>query len=152
MRRLYLIGVLLTLLATSPLATAAEPRASLPDIEDEVMCPTCGTPLNHAFSPQAERQRDFIRSEIARGRDKEQIKQALVAEFGREVLATPDDSGFDLAAYLVPAAVVGFALAAIVFGLIRWRRTPPEADETAGPGLSPADSSRLERELSRYDP
>ena len=99
-----------------PGASAVEPRASLPDIEDEVMCPTCGTVLAHAFSPQAERQRLFIRSLIEQGRTKEQIKDALVAEFGEDVLATPRDEGFDLIAYLVPMAAVVLAAIGIALG------------------------------------
>ena len=46
------------------------------------MCPTCGVPLSLAFSPQAEREREFIRDQIEAGRNKDQIKDALVAEFG----------------------------------------------------------------------
>jgi cytochrome c-type biogenesis protein CcmH len=153
-RLLPLLLLSLSLCATTPApATAAEPRASLPDIEDEVMCPTCGTPLGLAFSPQAERQRRFIRAQIAQGRSKEQIKQALVAEFGEEVLALPDDEGFDLAIYLVPAVALLAAGTAIAFGLVRWRRRG--AVGPAEPDLiepSPADSARLERDLSRYDP
>ena len=34
-----------------PAAAAAAPRASLPDIEDEVMCLECGTALNVSTSP-----------------------------------------------------------------------------------------------------
>jgi cytochrome c-type biogenesis protein CcmH len=131
---------------------AAEPRASLPDIENEVMCPSCGTPLALAFSAQAERERSFIRKQIGAGRTKEQIKQALVAEYGKDVLALPDDSGFDLTVYIVPAVVVLGAAAALAFGLLRWRRRPPAAG--SGPDdldLSPTDSARLERDLSRYD-
>lgn len=132
-------------------ASAASQRASLPDIEDEVMCPTCGVPLNQSFSPQAERERSFIRQEIARGKTKEQIKQALVSEFGEDVLATPRDEGFDLTAYLVPA--VGFAIAAgaLGFGIVRWRRRAASAPPDPKPPLSPADSARLEQDLSRYD-
>jgi cytochrome c-type biogenesis protein CcmH len=52
-------------------AAASEPRASLTDIEDEVMCPICGTPLNLAAAPQAERERAFIRRLIARGETKQ---------------------------------------------------------------------------------
>ena len=133
-------------------ALGAQPRASLPDIEDEVMCPTCGVPLNLAFSPQAERERRFIRAEIAGGKTKQQIKQALVNEFGREVLATPRGSGFDLAAYLVPAAAVLLAALSVGLGLARWRRrTATASDGDTAPDLSPADSARLERDLSRYD-
>ena len=43
---------------------AAEPRASLPDIEDEVMCVECGTPLNLSNAPVADREREFIEREI----------------------------------------------------------------------------------------
>ena len=38
---------------------AAEPQASLPDIEDEVMCPICGTLLQLSDAPQAERERSL---------------------------------------------------------------------------------------------
>src|SRR5919204_3556478 len=94
------LAALLLLGAAS--ATAAQPRASLPDIEDEVMCPICGTLLELSESPQAQRERAFIRRRIARGETKQQIKDALVAEYGQQVLALPGDSGFDLSAYLVP--------------------------------------------------
>ena len=141
------------ILAVALVASAAgATSASLPDIEDEVMCPTCGVPLNHAFSPQAERQRDFIRAQIERGRDKDQIKQALVAEFGPEVLAEPDPDkrGFDIVAYLVPAIVVIGGAAAIWLALARWRRRDRAAAEPAAE-LSAGDSERIRRDLSRYD-
>jgi cytochrome c-type biogenesis protein CcmH len=139
------------LLAVST-AVAATPRASLPDIEDEVMCPTCGVALNQAFSPQAERERAFIRAQIAKGRTKEEIKRALVSEFGPRVLATPqtDDSSFNWAAYLVPIGAIAAAAVALIAGLRRWRRRPA-APESAPPELSPAEAARLERDLSQYD-
>jgi cytochrome c-type biogenesis protein CcmH len=115
------------------------------------MCPTCGVPLSHAFSPQAERERAFIRREIARGRTKEQIKQSLVSEFGEDVLASPRDEGFDLTAYIVPGVVIGIAALALLIAIIRWRRRPPEPSP-AGGALSPTDSARLEQDLSRYEP
>lgn len=70
-------------------ARAAAPRASLVDVEDEVMCATCKIPLNIAESPQATRERDLIRRLIDRGLDKRQIKAALVAEYANDVLALP---------------------------------------------------------------
>jgi cytochrome c-type biogenesis protein CcmH len=133
-------------------ALAAEPRASLTDIEDEVMCPICGTPLNLAAAPQAERERAFIRRLIARGRSKDEIKDALVREYGPEVLATPESEGFDLAAWAVPAAGIMLAGIALAIGVRRWRRRPamPEtaADEK---GIDPEDSERLRSDLARYD-
>src|SRR5437773_2765764 len=89
-------------LGLTPAPVAAETRASLPDVEDEVMCVVCGTPLNQSNSPVADRERAFIRREIARGKTKQQIKDALVQQFGARVLAEPQDSGFGLAAYVVP--------------------------------------------------
>ena len=59
------------------------------------MCPICGTALNLSGAPQADRERAFI-SQPDRGgaSTKEQIKDALVAEYGTEVLAEPRKSGF----------------------------------------------------------
>jgi cytochrome c-type biogenesis protein CcmH len=152
---LALLALLVPALAAETVATsaAAASSASLPDIEDEVMCPTCGVALNQAFSPQAERERDFIRAEIAKGRSKDQIKQALVNEFGRRVLATPqtDDSSFNWTAYLVPIAAILAAAVALVLGLNRWRVRPAGGTDAPASELSPDDAARLERDLSKYD-
>jgi cytochrome c-type biogenesis protein CcmH len=130
-------------------AAAADPRASLPDIEDEVMCLECGTALNLSNAPVAERERAFIRREIRRGRTKEQIKDSLVDRFGPAVLALPDDEGFSLAAYLVPLIVTLVAAAAVFGAARRWRR--PRHAAPAPIRLDPADEHRLERELTAYD-
>jgi cytochrome c-type biogenesis protein CcmH len=138
-------------LSLAAAAPAAGPRASLPDIEDEVMCPICGTLLELSEAPQAERQRAFIRERIARGQSKERIKDALVAEYGQEVLALPDDSGFDLSAYLVPVLALLVAIAALVVAVVRWRRsgrTPPGAARRPPAG---EDAERLDADLARYD-
>jgi cytochrome c-type biogenesis protein CcmH/NrfF len=148
------VAVVVALLSLSGAASAiGAPQASLPDIEDEVMCPTCGLPLAHSFSPQAERERQFILTQIEAGKDKEQIKQALVAEFGSEVLAEPNpgESGFDIAAFLVPVAAVAGGLVTIWLAVTRWRRRERGDGEPAAE-LSAADSTRLEQDLARYDP
>ncbi|HSJ17445.1 MAG TPA: cytochrome c-type biogenesis protein [Solirubrobacterales bacterium] len=145
------LALVVAALAAAP-APAAEPRASLTDIEDEVMCPICGTPLNLAAAPQAERQRAFIRRLIAEGRSKDEIKDALVREYGPEVLATPEGGGFDLAAWLVPGAGLVLAGGALVIGVRRWRRRPGAEPEDGGKtDLDAADSERLRSDLARYD-
>jgi cytochrome c-type biogenesis protein CcmH len=152
MRRLVL--PLLLLLALLPGVALAAPRASLPDIEDEVMCPVCGVPLQLAESPQAERERAFIRDLIARGATKQEVKDALVREYGRGVLSTPDDNGFDLAAWLVPIGGVLLALAGLGFAVPRWRRsanTAAAAREESATPLSPAETARLDADLAQYD-
>lgn len=148
------------LLLAAPAASAAPPQvegpppqAELGDLEDEVMCPICGTLLELAQSPQAMRQRVLVRGLIAEGKSKDEIKDELVAQYGRGVLALPEDSGFSLSAYVVP--VVGFALAviALAIGVARWRRAgrrPPDGPKPAS-GPSGDDAERLDADLRRYD-
>ncbi|TMK41396.1 MAG: hypothetical protein E6G56_04070 [Actinobacteria bacterium] len=131
-------------------APAPRARASLPDIEREVMCPVCGVPLNLADSPQADRERAFIRALIAQGRTSAQIKQALVTQFGRGVLALPPSHGFDAAAYLVPLAAVVVLVALVALLLSRWRRRG-RAAAPATPALPTDEARHLERDLARYD-
>lgn len=149
------LGTLLALLALAPAAGAATPQTSLSEIEGEVMCPVCGTLLELAEAPQALREKEFIKRLVIAGESKEQIKAALVAEYGEEVLALPEGDGFNLSAYVVP--IIAFVLAAIAlgFGVWKWRRAggsagpgPPAA---AGPGPSNEDNRRLDEDLGRYD-
>ena len=51
------------------------------------MCVECGTVLSVSSSPVALQERAFIREQIAAGKDKAQIKAALVDEYGEDVLA-----------------------------------------------------------------
>ena len=53
------------------------------------MCVECGTVLSVSSSPVAQQERQFIRDQIAAGKNKEQIKAALVEEYGEDVLADP---------------------------------------------------------------
>jgi cytochrome c-type biogenesis protein CcmH len=151
--KLRLFAVLaLCLLVAAPPAMAAAPRASFNDIEDEVMCDVCGIPLNIAESPRAEQQRREIKRLIARGETKTQIKATLVARYGPGILATPENHGFSLAAYIVPIAAVLAALAGVAVLLPRWRRRrpPPGGDDPDTPELSAADSRRLDEDLARF--
>jgi cytochrome c-type biogenesis protein CcmH/NrfF len=160
MRALAVLGfglICLALLIAAPAGAlgAAPPKTTLPDVEDEVMCPVCGTALNLAASPQADRERAFIRREIAAGKTKDQIKAELVAEYGSEALAEPPKSGFDLTAWLVPGAALLVAAIAIAAGLVRWRRAGDRADgppsSESGQPLDPSDAERLDADLARYD-
>jgi cytochrome c-type biogenesis protein CcmH/NrfF len=137
-------------LALAAPASAAAPKTSLSDVEDEVMCPICGTLLELSESPQAERQKVFIAGLIAQGKTKEEIKDALVAEYGQEVLALPEGSGFNLSAYLVPVIAFLVAAVALAIGVARWRRDGgPPGPRPAGP--SGEDAERLEADLAKYD-
>jgi cytochrome c-type biogenesis protein CcmH/NrfF len=146
-----LLAALLALLLLVPAAGAATPRTTLNDVEDEVMCPTCGTPLNLATdAPLANDERALIRRLIAQGYTKDEIKHRLVQEFGPNVLALPRARGFDLSAYLVPIVLGVAGLLAIAVLALRWRRRRP-ADAAPVPDLDPADAQRLDSDLARFD-
>ncbi len=143
-------------LAMSPEdARAGTPRASLTTIERQVMCVTCKIPLNVAQSPQANRERSYIQGLIDDGEDEAQIKRALVSQYGPTVLGLPSTHGFDLAAYLVPAAVVLGLLLLLIALLPRWRARARKQAAGAPDGaelrLSDADAARLESDLARFD-
>jgi cytochrome c-type biogenesis protein CcmH len=148
----FLLVTALALVLASP-ALAQGPPASLADLEDEVMCVECGTPLEVSQSPVANQERAFIRRQIAQGRDKAQIKAALVAEYGDAVLAEPRGGGFDLAAWLIPVLVAVLGVAAVAAAARRWRRAPPPAPApaAAAPPLDPAAARRLDAELEAFD-
>jgi cytochrome c-type biogenesis protein CcmH/NrfF len=148
-RALALAALALALLAP---AAVAEEGVSLTEIEKQVMCPVCGTLLQLAESPQAQRERVFINRLIAEGKSEEQVKDALVAEYGDEVLALPPDSGFSLSAYVVPIVAFLIAVVALAVGVLRWRRAGGKDGPTpqaAGP--SDEDAERLDADLARYD-
>ena len=143
-----------SLLLAMPLAAAAqEGPPTLPDIEDELMCPTCGFSLALSESPQANQIRDLIRELIDQGLSKDEIKDALVAEYGPEVLASPETSGFDLAAWVVPGLAILIAAGALSIGVRRWRVNRIESGPGAGDAAEPPDPSddeRLAADLDRY--
>jgi cytochrome c-type biogenesis protein CcmH len=143
------VAALLAIAVLATGASAATPRTTLPDVEDEVMCTICGTLLEESDSPQAESERNLIRKLIAQGETKDQIKDALVAQYGPRVLATPSGHGFDLAAWIVPGLVILLVIIALGVGASRLtrRKRPPEPPAS----LDPGDEARLDRDLSSYD-
>jgi cytochrome c-type biogenesis protein CcmH len=155
MRRALPVAILglaaLAAIAAPALGSGPTPQVSITDIEDEVMCPICGTLLELSDSPQARREKAFIAKLIAAGRSRGEIKDALVAEYGSEVLAQPRGSGFDLSAYLFPAIGFAIAVAALGVGVARWRRRADR--EPAAPEAPPGeeDSERLDADIGRYD-
>jgi cytochrome c-type biogenesis protein CcmH len=154
MRTLSVLLLVLALVAPPAAATAAEPRASLPDIEDEVMCLECGTALNVSNSAVADQEREFIAGLIAQGMTKAEIKDALVAEYGPRVLAEPGDDGFQLTAWVVPVLAALAALALVVLIARSWRGrggAAPADVAAAGPGLDEDDARRLDEELAAFD-
>jgi cytochrome c-type biogenesis protein CcmH len=153
-RRLAALVAALAVVAPAPSALAARcPETRLADIENEVMCLVCGVPLALADTPQAQRERVFITRMIRQCRSKDEIKAALVAQYGPRVLALPKASGFRLAAYLVPSLAAVAAAAALGLAAARWRRrwrTSVPESIASPPPLDPLETEQLDAELERY--
>jgi cytochrome c-type biogenesis protein CcmH len=154
MKRFGVMLLVLLALGTPTLAIAEnpQPQASLPQLEDEVMCPVCGTLLGLSHSPAAERERVFIRKLIARGKTDDEIKDALVAEYGGQVLALPENRGIDVWAYAVPVIGLILGLFGVIAAIIVWRRRRPGLeDEPPEEATSPEEDDRLDRDMARFD-
>jgi cytochrome c-type biogenesis protein CcmH len=135
------------LAAASPARAADPPNAA--DLEAELVCPVCETTLDQSDAPVAQRMKSFIRERIAAGETEREIKDALVAEFGRGVLATPSKSGFGLLAWLLPIVVL--AAGALTVGVLVWgwsrRRGPLDSPAPLDPELE----RRVDEELARFE-
>ena len=151
MGRLTALVLVLTL-AFGGITSAAEPQASLPQLEDEVMCPICGTLLGLSRAPAAERERVYIRSLIRQGKTDDEIKDALVAEYGPQVLALPDDEGINFFAYLIPVLAFVVAVLAVLYSVIKWRRNRNRDATAKKPATGPRDDDeRLDEDMAKYD-
>jgi len=147
-RRLALLALVVALMAPAG-AAAAEPQFRMSDIESELMCPTCQSRLDMSYSPAADRIRAFIEEKRQLGWSEQEVKDALVADFGPAVLAAPPAEGFGLVAWLVPIALVGGGILLVVGLAVAWRRRRPPA-----PGAAPVDpalDARVDAALRELD-
>jgi cytochrome c-type biogenesis protein CcmH len=148
--------VLLTGLALPATGLAIRIRASLTDIENDVMCVVCHESLAISQSPQADAERNYILMLIGRGESKAQIERQLVAQYGPSVLGKPPARGLSLSLYILPPALLALGAVILAVTLPRWRRRAAARAAASGSGmgstlaLDPADAQRLDDELSRY--
>jgi cytochrome c-type biogenesis protein CcmH len=153
----FAAAVVLVLTFAAP-ALASERPPTLAELETELICPTCHTTLDQSSSPIADRMRAFIRTRIAAGDTKSEIKSKLVAQFGPAVLASPPKKGLDLLVWLLPLA--GVVVGAVVLAVLarRWSRgradearPPADPGSNGRPPLGPEVERRLDEELARFD-
>jgi cytochrome c-type biogenesis protein CcmH/NrfF len=155
LRTTLVLVLLLPLAAPTAVTAAIHPRASLTEIENDVMCVVCNTPLAVSQSPQADAERRFISDLIAKGYTKPQIERALVGQYGPAVLALPPAHGFNLTVYILPPVILLLGAAGLAFVLPRWRRRTRARQTSPGAGegnstLDPTDARRLEEDLARH--
>jgi cytochrome c-type biogenesis protein CcmH len=147
-KRLVVVGAVVCALTAPAVASAACPSRA--DLEDELVCPTCKTTLDQSDAPVARRMKAYVADRVRACASKEQIKDELVAQFGRGVLAEPPRTGFDLLAWALP--VGGVLMAALAVGALAWHWTRRrDAVDDAEPEPDPELERRLDAELARFE-
>jgi cytochrome c-type biogenesis protein CcmH len=153
-----LLAVLLAAFVVGvPAALASEEHPTLHELEGQLMCPTCGTPLDMSTAPAANRIRAFVVARIRAGDTRSEIMDKLVGQFGQEIRAAPPASGFGLLAWLLP--LVALVVGGVVIGFYAWRwsrsREPAPAggapEQNGRAPLDPQLERRLEEELTRFE-
>jgi cytochrome c-type biogenesis protein CcmH len=130
-------------------ATAAAPNYS--DALSQFMCTSCHEPLELVNSPQAISEKQWMRHLLAEGLDMSQLKKAMVAQYGQQVLARPPANGFNLTVYILPPAIFLAGLALLAFTLPKWRERSRRATRLAGAApLATDDAKRLDDELEHF--
>lgn len=155
MRRRGLIGCLVVLLALTGAATTAtaRPYQNWYSTVAQFMCVECHEPLNQVGSPEALSEKATLRRLIKQDLTLGQIKAAMVAQYGEQVLARPPASGFNLTIYILPPVVLLAGLALLAYTLPKWRERSRRAAGTAMPGAEPLeadDAKRLNDELGHF--
>lgn len=143
---------------------APDGSADTPGIQSvtrRVLC-TCGTCVNQTLHEctcgTAAAERAKIAAALARGESPDAIVEAYVTQYGQQILASPEDSTFNLVGWLMPFIVAVAGLAILTFVLRGWvRAAPARADDApAGPGTPPQPGDdkdyreRLERQLREF--
>jgi cytochrome c-type biogenesis protein CcmH len=151
-----LVLALVVLVLAAP-AFASEEHPTLGELEGQLMCPICeGETLAQSDAPAAQRIKAYIQRRIDQGATRSQIKNELVDQWGKRILAAPPRHGFDLLAWALP--LVGLLGGAGVLGFLAWRWTRVREPEPApqrwslnGHPLDPDEERRLDDELARFD-
>ncbi|MBX3024903.1 cytochrome c-type biogenesis protein CcmH [bacterium] len=144
-----LLLALLLLLLQGP--ASAAPAPTFQELEESLTC-QCGCGLtvhscNHLQCPSAIPLRQEIREQMAQGLSKGEILAHFQEKYGEKILSAPTTTGFNLAAWVMPFALLLLGTGFVAVTLRRWQRRgahPPPAQAPA-----PAPRGALERELER---
>jgi cytochrome c-type biogenesis protein CcmH len=140
----------LAAILAATVAVSASDDARLRMLYGEVIAPCCWSqPVSQHQSPAAEEVRASIRRRVAEGWSDEQIKDALVAQYGVAVLARPPARGFTRALYVAPWLVL--AGSGIGLSVLACRGARRRAVLEATPDPDPGEADRLDEALRDLD-
>ena len=147
MRKLGPLVVVL-ILCLAPGASADEPQDISNAIARDMVSPYCpGITLHDCPSSNSQELRAQITDWAEDGMSEEAIRQQLEEDFGEDIWATPSTSGSGLWAWVLPIAAGLFGIALVAFLATKWSRRSG-SDGGDGPPTTPAQRSRLDRELA----
>ncbi len=156
MKRRFRKFVLLFVLATAPLALAAD-RQRVKEVGQKFVC-VCGTcnqlltECNHFGCPSSGPMLAEIAAELDEGQGDQSIVAHFAEKYGLTVLSSPPASGFNLAAWTMPfAALLAGALLVVYFVRqfrTRWAATPAPAERVDVAKYQ----QKVEEELKKFTP
>jgi cytochrome c-type biogenesis protein CcmH len=134
-------------------ALATEQHPTQNELERELACPACHSTLDQSDSEIARDMKEYIRTRIAQGASKSEIRDELVAQLGEGVLGVPRKHGFDLLAWVLPIGGILLGAALLALGAWQWSRTRSSGGGQGPllPTLDPVLERRVDEELSRYE-
>lgn len=120
------------------------------EIEDNLIAPCCWSqPVSQHYSPKADEIRTEVRAMVAEGKNRDEILNHYVAQYGERILAAPRAEGFNILAYVLPWAALIFG-AWLLIVLIKKLRAP--ASSPSQVDLPDARyASRIEKEMKEFE-
>jgi cytochrome c-type biogenesis protein CcmH len=95
------------------------------DIGDTIKCPTCRSQsVSGSDSAAARSIRNEIARRVADGESADDIRSAIAATYGDDVLLTPRSSGVEGVVWMLPVLALVLGLAGVTAAFARWRRGP----------------------------
>ncbi|HEX3802758.1 MAG TPA: cytochrome c-type biogenesis protein CcmH [Solirubrobacteraceae bacterium] len=156
LRRLITKATIVIAVLGATASVAGTAAAATPDysaIVSQFMCVSCHEPLELVSSPQAISEKQTLQGFVSKGLTMPQIKAAMVAQYGPEVLARPPASGFNLTVYILPPVIFLAGLGLLAYTLPKWRARSRRAAATrlaAATPLAPDEAKRLDDELTDF--
>jgi cytochrome c-type biogenesis protein CcmH len=153
--RILLTVLALGLLLAGPVR-ARDVEREARELEALLIAPCCfSQQVSLHQSPAADEVRHDVRRRLAAGETRDQILQAYVAQYGKRILATPPDEGFDRILHLLPPLGLALTAALLVFFFRRFTaaRTPEPSPvaPAAPPALDERYRAALDDELRDLD-
>ncbi|MFB0517480.1 MAG: cytochrome c-type biogenesis protein CcmH [Candidatus Neomarinimicrobiota bacterium] len=122
------------------------------ELEYEIMAPCCyGSPVGDHDSEAARQVKAQIARLLAEGKTKEEILDIYVAIYGEQILARPRPQGFNLLAYIMPAAILLLGGLLLVYFISRIKIPATQAARVARKSYSDEFFKRIEKEMQELN-